>query len=91
MSPSQPKCAIPACVLSTADQIDIAELVVAAYFTTIETEITARRRSLEARLHAFRETGSLAALRAAQSEHERIRKQFDPVRGPSKVQSLPSA
>ena len=89
MPSSVSKCAIPTRLLSITDpQINIDEMVLIAYCTTIESELAARRRSLEARLREARETGSLTARRAARSEYQALREDFDHVRNPSNVESL---
>ena len=83
--------ATPARPLSITDpEISIDEMVLIAYCTSIESELAARRLSLEERLRKARETRSLSTVRAAQDEYLALRKDFDHVLDPSNVESLPT-
>ena len=82
-------CVTSARPLSILDpRISIDELVLIAYFTNLESEVAARRRRMEALLRKAYETGSLTDRRAARSEYQAIREDFDPTFGPSQVKSI---
>jgi hypothetical protein len=75
---------------SLIEQIETQELVTAAYFTSVYSRIDEHRRRTDARLRSAREHRSPDDLRTAQVEFQRVRGQLDPVRGLSRVKSLPA-